>query len=165
MDIKTIVVGSLQENCYIVTKNNKTLIIDPGDEADRIINVCKDLDVVEVIITHHHFDHIGALKEVEKYFHIKEGVRSKYFNYDIIATPGHTRDSISLYFPEDLVLFSGDFIFYHSIGRTDLPGGSDTDMINSLKIISEYPDGLVIYPGHGKMTTLKEERKRFNMYY
>ena len=65
MNIKTIVVGPLEENCYILEKNNKCIIIDPGDEAQRIIdNINKE--VLTILITHHHFDHIGALKEVQE---------------------------------------------------------------------------------------------------
>lgn len=62
MIIDKVVVGPLAENCYIVTKNEKTIIIDPGDEGKKIIDVAKDKNVVGVLITHHHFDHIGALK-------------------------------------------------------------------------------------------------------
>ena len=65
MNIKRVVVGSLEENCYIVEKNNKCIIIDPGDEADKIISniTC---EVVGILITHYHFDHIGALDELKE---------------------------------------------------------------------------------------------------
>ena len=61
MEIKKVCVGSLEENCYIVTRNNQTIIIDPGYEAENIINACTNKNVVGVLITHHHFDHIGEL--------------------------------------------------------------------------------------------------------
>lgn len=164
MKIDILVVGDLEENCYIVTKNNKTIIIDPGDEAQRIIDFCKNLNVVEVLITHHHFDHIGALKEIENYFNIKENEVSGYFNYEIIKTPGHTNDSISYFFKEDNVLFSGDFIFNGTIGRMDLPTGSISDMKDSLKLINRYNDNIIIYPGHGNKTTLGKEKNNFKYY-
>lgn len=159
MKIETLVVGSLQTNCYIVTINDKTIIIDPGDEAKRIIDYCQNLDVVEIIITHHHFDHTGALRELEEYFNLKENVKTKYFNYEVIKTPGHTSDSISIYFKEEKVLFSGDFIFKNAIGRTDLPTGSDKEMVESLKLISKYPNDIIVYPGHGSKTILGDELK------
>ncbi len=60
MKIDTLVVGSLQENCYVVTIGNNSFIVDPGDEAERIISACKDKNVKEILVTHHHFDHVGA---------------------------------------------------------------------------------------------------------
>lgn len=164
MDIKTLIVGELQENCYIVTKNDKTIIIDPGDEAEKIINACKNLDVVEILITHHHFDHIGALKEIEKYFNLKENQKSCYFDYEVINTPGHTSDSISFYFKEDNVLFSGDFLFNGAIGRTDLPTGNMREMISSLKLMRVLPENTLVYPGHGESTMLNKEVANFVNY-
>lgn len=165
MIIDKVVVGPLAENCYIVTKNEKTIIIDPGDEAQKIIDVAKDKNVVGVLITHHHFDHIGALKNIEKYFNIKESREIEGFNYEIIKTPGHTSDSVSYYFPEEKVLFAGDFLFLNSIGRTDLPTGNDMEMQKSLELISKYPDDIVVYPGHGETTTLGYEKENFKYYY
>lgn len=164
MEIKKVCVGSLEENCYIVTKDNQTIIIDPGDEAQNIINACTNKNVVGVLITHHHFDHIGALKEIEKHFNIKEGYCPN-IGFEIIKNPGHSKDSVSYYFKEEKVLFCGDFIFQNSIGRTDLESGSDNDMIESLKKIGEYPDDLIIYPGHGEKTNLGYEKNNFKYYY
>lgn len=164
MQIEKLVVGELQANCYIVTKNNKTIIIDPGDEANKIINATKDKNVVGILVTHHHFDHIGALQEIEDYFHLKESLNIDGFNYEIIKTPGHTDDSVCFYFKDDKVLFSGDFIFYKSIGRTDLPTGSIQKMHQSLELISKYPDNIKVYPGHGPSTILGNEKRYFNLY-
>lgn len=164
MEIKRVIVGFLEENCYIVTKNNKTVIIDPGDDANQIINACINKNVVGVLITHHHFDHIGALKKIEKYFNILEG-NCPNIGFETIKNPGHSKDSASYYFKEEKVLFCGDFIFKDSIGRTDLETGSDKDMINSLKMLSKYPDDLVLYPGHGDKTILGHEKSNFKYYY
>ena len=68
MDIKVLVVGALQENCYVCSIGNNAFIVDPGDEADRIIDACNGKNVVEIIVTHHHFDHIGALDKLKEYF-------------------------------------------------------------------------------------------------
>ena len=96
MDIKVLVVGALQENCYVCSIGNNAFIVDPGDEADRIIDACKGKNVVEIIVTHHHFDHIGALDELKKYFKLEENVKSGIFEYEVIETPGHTSDSRSI---------------------------------------------------------------------
>ena len=165
MQIEKVVVGSLETNCYIVTQNDKTIIIDPGDEAEKIIKACSNKKVVGVLVTHHHFDHITALKKIEDYFQVKESLNIPGFNFEIIKTPGHTSDSLSYYFPEEKVLFSGDFIFFHTIGRTDLPTGSAIEMQKSLEMISKYPDDIKIYPGHGLETTLGKEKARFKDYF
>lgn len=165
MKIDRVIVGSLEENCYIVTKNNKTIIIDPGDEAEKIIAACQNKNVVGVLITHHHFDHIGALKEIENYFKIKESKIIEGFNYQVIEVPGHSSDSVVYYFKDDKVMFVGDFIFLNSIGRTDLPSGSSKEMIESLELIINYPDDIVLYPGHGDFTTLGYEKSNFKYYY
>jgi len=65
MKIERIKVGYLQANCYILTKDNKSIIIDPGAELEKILKHCKEKNIVGILITHHHFDHIGALKELK----------------------------------------------------------------------------------------------------
>ncbi len=165
MDIKVLVVGALQENCYVCSIGNNAFIVDPGDEADRIIDACMGKNIVEIIVTHHHFDHVGALDEIKKYFKLEENVKSGMFDYEVIDTPGHTSDSRSIYFKNEKVMFTGDFLFYRSIGRTDLDTGSDIDMIKSLEKISKYPDDIVIYPGHGPKTSLGKEKQNFKYYF
>ena len=61
MEIKKIVTGVLDENCYVLIKNNTCLIVDPGDDYAKIKAEIKDSKVLGVLITHSHFDHIGAL--------------------------------------------------------------------------------------------------------
>lgn len=165
MKIKTVVVGDLQTNCYLMEKNNEVLVIDPGAEAKKIINEVKDKKVVGCLLTHFHFDHVGSLEEICSYYNIKPNeYKGNNFSYEVIETKGHTGDSVTYYFKDDKIMFCGDFIFYHSIGRTDL-GGNNKDMQESLSKISLYDDDIVLYPGHGPTTTLKEEKKRFRLYF
>ena len=162
MNIKKIIVGELQENCYIIENNNSCLIVDPGDEVDKIIaNI--DKKVVGVLITHNHFDHIGALNSIIEKYNVKINDKYDDFDYEIIDTKGHTMDSKTFYFKKDKIMFTGDFIFEQSIGRTDL-GGDNNLMIDSLNKISLYDDDIIIYPGHGNMTTLGKEKKYFKQY-
>lgn len=165
MIIKHIEVGELYTNCYFLIKDKDVIVIDPGAEFNKIDNMLKDLNLIGVIITHYHPDHIGALKElvnkynikVYDYKNMKEGLNSiKDFNFNIIYTPGHTNDSITIYFKEEKNMFTGDFIFRGSIGRTDL-GGNEKDMKQSILKIKEYPN-VKIYPGHGEETSLDFER-------
>ena len=62
MEIKKIVTGALDENCYVLINNNTCLVIDPGDDYLKIKEAVGDNKVLSVLITHSHFDHIGALR-------------------------------------------------------------------------------------------------------
>ncbi len=78
----------------------------------------------------------------------------------ILSTPGHTPGSLSFYFPEYGVVFSGDLIFYHSVGRTDFPGGDFETLKRAIKEkIYTLPNTTVIYPGHGEPTTVEKEKR------
>lgn len=158
MKVLCIPVGYLQANCYILIKDNNALIIDPGSEEEKIEKHLKGLNVLGILVTHYHFDHIGALDYLKNKYNLKVNETFNPFKYEIIKTPGHTKDSITLYFSEENIMFTGDFLFKDSIGRMDLEGGSVKDMINSLVLISKYNDDIVVYPGHGKITTLKNEK-------
>lgn len=165
MEINKINVGELETNCYIISIANEYVIIDPGDEFPKIKQFLTNKKVVGCLVTHFHLDHIGALEEVLSYYDLEiNKVKSTKFQFEIINTPGHTQDSKTFYFPQEKVMFCGDFIFKKSLGRTDL-GGSYKDMQESLKIISNYPDDIKLYPGHGPSTTLKEEKSHFKYYY
>ena len=78
----------------------------------------------------------------------------------VIHTPGHTEGSVCLYFPAEKKLIAGDTLFAGSIGRTDLPGGSTEKIMRSLhtKVLA-LPDETIVVPGHGKLTTIGEERE------
>lgn len=171
MDIKIIPVGYLETNCYILENDAEALIIDPGDEPlkiDRELNK----KLIGIIITHYHEDHIGGLSyfknkydvPVYDYNNLEEGAnRLGSFLFDVIYNPGHTTDSISIYFKEENKMFVGDFIFYHTIGRTDLTGGNFKEMLKSISNLKKYDD-IIIYPGHGRITSLKEEKSN-NIYF
>ena len=160
MKINRVVVGPLETNCYILSIDNKCLVIDPGDEYTKIKEIIGNKEVVGVIITHYHFDHIGALDNFDKTLILdRNNLKEKEYNlgsfiFEIIYTPGHKEDSITLYFKDEKVMFTGDFIFKGAIGRMDLPGGNEKDMMNSLEKIKKYDKNIKIYPGHGEYTYL-----------
>ncbi len=118
-------------------------------------------------MTHHHFDHVGALQELASFknaniydFHNLKVGKNKIsdFEFEVIRTPGHKEDSICIFFREEAIMFSGDFIFKGTIGRWDLKGGDFAEMKSSIRKILEYSFDIVIYPGHGEKTTLGEEK-------
>lgn len=169
MKIEIIKVGDLETNCYILEKDNNILLIDPGDESNKIIDKIGDRKLIGILITHNHFDHIGALENILNKYEVevydKNNLEEKEYNigefkFKIIFNPGHTSDSVSYLFDNNL--FCGDFIFKDSIGRWDLPTGNYNEMLESISRIKKYND-LIIYPGHGDSTLLEEEKK--NNYY
>src|ERR1051325_9956575 len=78
----------------------------------------------------------------------------------VMHTPGHTEGSVCVYFPAQQKLIAGDTLFAGSIGRTDLPGGSMDKILKSLHTkLLPLPDETIVVPGHGKLTTIGEERE------
>ncbi len=84
------------------------------------------------------------------------------FSIQMIHTPGHTKGSCCYYLKEEGVLFSGDTLFCGSVGRTDFPGGSASQIRDSLhRLLAALPDDTSVYPGHDISTTIGYE-KRYN---
>ena len=164
MHIKKIEVGPLDTNCYLIEIDDQIIIIDPGDDFDKIKNAIGNKKVIACLVTHFHLDHIGALEECLSYYGLEiNNLKKIPLKVEIISTPGHTNDSKTFYFKEENIMFVGDFIFKEAIGRTDL-GGNMNDMKESLINISQYPDNIKIYPGHGDSSTLGEEKNHFQIY-
>jgi len=78
--------------------------------------------------------------------------------FEVIATPGHTEGGVCYRCGE--CLFTGDTLFLHDIGRTDLPGGDYPTILASLRKLAELEGDPYVLPGHGEGSTLEEERKR-----
>lgn len=168
MEIKKIITGALDENCYVLINDNECLIVDPGADFPKIKEAIGDNKILGVLITHSHFDHIGALRNFLTKRSIKIFKRSNLeekeytigsFKFKCIHTPGHSKDSVTFYFEDEKIMFIGDFIFKDSIGRVDLPGGDSKEMKASIEKILQYDNDIVIYPGHYEETTLGEEKE------
>jgi len=179
MKIERLVLGPLFTNCYIISKENKAIIIDPADEPEKIFSALPTINLIGAIITHAHPDHLKALPYLKNEFpkakillhqkdfkifkkflsfpkvdgFLKEGKFSiSGFEFSIIWTPGHTPGSICLLLEN--YLFSGDTLFADALGRTDFPYSNKKDILKSLKKIATLPKELLVYPGHGKPFTL-----------
>lgn len=86
------------------------------------------------------------------------------FSIKVLHTPGHTPGGCCYYIADEKVLFSGDTLFYCSVGRTDFPGSSSRQMQESLnRLLTELPEDTDVLPGHGDCTTIGFE-KRNNPY-
>ena len=81
------------------------------------------------------------------------------FHIRVLLTPGHTVGGCCFYFPYQNVIFSGDTLFQTSVGRTDFPKGSMSQLINGIREkLLPLPDETAVYTGHGEMTTIGTER-------
>ena len=192
MEIKKIVSRGIDENCYLLINGKDAVLIDPGDDALKILSECEGYNVKYILLTHCHFDHTYSLSELKGQktvlgsFNIMsniidqkitylpshkkmDGIIDGYFKdgeeknlcgikVKCIYTPGHT-DCSCCYLIEDC-LFSGDTLFYGSIGRWDLKTGDFNELENSVRNkIYKFPDATKVYPGHGNTTTIGYEKK------
>ncbi len=210
MFIDSLIVGPYQTNCYIYgnEETESAWIIDPGADADQIINIIEKRNVtpVSILLTHGHWDHImGLPKLIETYPSLEIFIGEKDLNYlgkkgkdfinkhcfdltflqrfkneinslpkadyvlngdeflddcklKVIATPGHTPGGVCYYSAENNILFSGDTLFANSIGRCDLFGGDYQAIQKSLEKLMELDDEVIVLPGHGPRTSIKQEK-------
>ena len=99
------------------------------------------------------------MPEVSDYLNDGDIIRFGNHEMKVIHTPGHSPGSTVLYIADEDVAFSGDTLFMMSIGRTDLEGGSFSDIQKSLlRMIKELPDNTKVFPGHGPQTSIAKEK-------
>ncbi len=187
--IEKLILGLYETNCYLIKEDGHVLIVDPGKKAERIIEKIGDFIVDGIVLTHGHFDHIGAVDDLINHYgmdvyidyddevllnsvhnqyggyagkvyhkvkYLEHGVNTiGKFTFEVIKTPGHTEGSVLINYKNHL--FTGDTLFKDSIGRTDLYSGDYSKIKQSLKLIKTLDPDLIVYPGHGEITTLKEE--------
>lgn len=191
MRVYQLTVGPVQEHPYFIVKDNKdTLIIDPGDQAETIEELIAEnqLNPVAILLTHAHFDHIGAVEDIRERYnidvwqHIIEAdwlkdkqtripkTRTRYWNkmgqhsiagftFKTAHVPGHSPGSVVYIFEEDGFVVAGDTLFKGTIGRTDLDHGDQDALISGIKRhLLTLPDETQVLPGHGGITTIGQEK-------
>ncbi len=201
MKITNMPSGALGVNTYLVEdeKTGKGFIVDPGGYNSALTNKVKEdgIDIVYIILTHGHSDHIcGVNRHLEDFPNAKV-VADKYekpmledpnvnmstafgtpetvkadilvedgdrltagsLELEFLHTPGHSPGGMCIYIPAEKTLFSGDTLFCQSIGRTDFPGCSFSELADSIhKKLFVLPDRTKVYPGHMGATTIGFEK-------
>lgn len=199
------VLGMVSTNVYVCmhAETKEAFIVDPADDADEIIRLISAMGAkpCAILLTHGHFDHIGAADALRKRYeipvyaeeHEKELLASPALNLSggwadsltltadhllkdgdmlniagftirVLHTPGHTPGGCCYELVGEDILFSGDTLFYMSVGRTDFPGSSGAAMRMSLhRLLEELSEDTQVLPGHGESTTIGYE-KRNNPY-
>lgn len=110
---------------------------------------------------------VGQIYTTQADIYVKDGEHLKLAGLDVIVlhTPGHTKGGACYYFPEEKVLMSGDTLFHCSIGRTDFPTGSMSQLVRSVKEqLFVLPDDVQVYPGHDSVTSIGYE-KQYNPFF
>lgn len=192
--INKIVTNSMGENVYIVYKegSSECIVIDPGDDLGRIEAQIEKLSLTptHILLTHGHFDHIGAVEGIKKrwgskvYIHEAESdaLTDSSVNLSVLVggnlelspadglftgdsvmqaagmyikamhTPGHSTGGMSFLIEDNL--FTGDLLFYMSIGRTDFKDGNMNILLDSVRKLKKLPQDTKVFPGHGIATSL-----------
>ena len=191
LKIHTLPLGDYQTNTYIVENGGHCVIIDAGYHPETILRFLNDHDLTAdaILLTHGHFDHVGAVRDLAAelgcpvYLHEKElsmppmmTAGPLYYTHTygegdhltfagirfrVLHTPGHTPGSVCLMAEDHL--FSGDTLFAGSCGRTDFPGGDWATIRKSLTRLAGMENDYLVHPGHGESTTLARE-KQYNPY-
>ena len=193
LKVHAMALGAYQTNCYIIhdDASKSCCVIDPGYDADLILDKLEALGLTleAILLTHGHFDHVGAVKELasetgcQVYIHpddlsmppmmtagplyytktYAEGTQLKLAGLDIavLHTPGHTPGSVCLLIGDTMI--TGDTLFAGSCGRTDLPGGDWATIRASLNRLAAIEANLWVLPGHGGTSQLRDEKK-YNPY-
>ena len=189
LKIDSMELGIYFVNCYLIREESakSCVVVDPGGNANKVLKYLADngLTLEAILLTHGHFDHVGAVKELAEktncrvYLHADDLLLPEKFtagplyythHYDegdvldlagltirVLHTPGHTGGSVCLLIED--VLISGDTLFCHSCGRTDLPGGDPDAIMKSLARLKALEGDYRVLPGHNRATTLAVERE------
>ncbi|MCL2062113.1 MAG: MBL fold metallo-hydrolase [Firmicutes bacterium] len=181
MEVTHLHTGPIETNTYLFDCGSYLAVVDPGGEAEKLLDAAQKQGktIGAVLLTHAHWDHIGAVSELQKngakvYIHQTDALLlNNRFTPDVLIkkegklildartvqilhTPGHTAGSVC--YIADNILFSGDTLFRLQIGRCDLPTGDFSVMKETLKKLFALSVDYRVLPGHGQETTLSFEK-------
>ena len=181
LEIHKVVVGPMDNNVFVLRcrQSGEGLLIDAANEHELLLDLCKNLNVQQVIETHGHWDHIQAVPQVRDAgysVHITQADAHMLDSYDeileddcvisvgrikleTVLTPGHTPGSMCFKVSDKPILFSGDTLFPGGPGATQFEGGNFEKIIESIdRRLFILDKETVVLPGHGENTTIGDER-------
>jgi glyoxylase-like metal-dependent hydrolase (beta-lactamase superfamily II) len=180
-EIHRLVVGPMDNNVFVLRckQTGESVLLDAANEHEKLLDLCKRLDVRRVLETHGHWDHIQAVPQVREAGYdvgVTSADAAMLPSYDFvlddesvvqvgrlrlhtILTPGHTPGSMCFRLEGSPVLFSGDTLFPGGPGATQFPGGDFQRIIRSIedRLFATLEPATVVLPGHGLDTTIGDE--------
>ncbi|QPK80116.1 MBL fold metallo-hydrolase [Corynebacterium lizhenjunii] len=190
--LEHISVSEMDNNCYLLHDGEQALLVDAAADAKALLELAHQAGVriTAVLTTHRHWDHVRALEEViattgAKHYssfldspalpvtvaeELHHGDTLSFAGHElpVMILRGHTPGGAALAAEIDGVtnLFVGDSLFPGGLGKTD----SENDFVRLYRDVTErifdvYPDEAIVRPGHGKATTLGEERPQLEQWW
>ncbi len=187
---------------YVDDGTKHAFLIDPGAQPEVLMKIVQERELIveKILLTHGHFDHIGAVSTLQKELSVpvcmgmrgREYIENPEWNLSaqtdepivlknvaflparttlslssnpeytlqVINSPGHTTDGVIYYDSRDKVAFVGDTIFAGNYGRTDLYGGDESTLLNTIhNVVFKLPAETVLLSGHSEPTTVSAEKK------
>jgi glyoxylase-like metal-dependent hydrolase (beta-lactamase superfamily II) len=181
-EIHKVVVGPMDNNVYVLRDKSTgdAVLLDAANEHDRLLELCRRLNVREVLETHGHWDHIQAVPQLRdagysvrvtpedaqmlpSYDELLEDdsvITVGRLRLHTIHTPGHTPGSMCFVVEGSPILFSGDTLFPGGPGNTKFEGGDFPTIIRSIdaRLFAKLDPKTIVLPGHGAATTIGDER-------
>ena len=182
-------VGPWPMNAYVLVcpRTRQSVLIDPGADPDALVEMLKDTTPIAIVLTHTHFDHVGALAEMrarldvplllhrgphaddlvldaDRWLEDGDTLEVGEHTLRVYFTPGHTADQICIATDGEPRIIVGDTIFEGGPGKTESADNLQTTLKTLREVILRWPDDAICYPGHGPSFRLGDRRREIEAF-